>query len=330
MQTLVFLREQYKKGFQIMATSTSTKAFKIGNGLRISISSLYVALFILSAGDLFRNFEDIQSIWNNLSYLDQFGIGSLLLTSLIVATVITFLLPIGSLYLVITGFRGKNNSRWLLISTAFSGSLVVLTSFVAILFVAQGFYSDRFIVGWKSFINLYFSNSGYGSAILGSREVLITAVTVILAVISLAVTLTKQTTFLAPVAKKIATWFSPITKRITQLWAPAGKQLSSKVGTKPSESGTFAKALLDVSFDKFIFIKVASLMYFIVLVLIGLFNILLVVLVVFGITLGSVEPEYILLIPASFLVSPLVIILTRLAFESGIALIKVAENTSKN
>jgi hypothetical protein len=86
---------------------------------------------------------------------------------------------------------------------------------------------------------------------------------------------------------------------------------------------------LDVSFDKFIYIKVASLMYFIVLILIALFNVLLVVVVVFGVTLGSLEPEYILLIPASFIVSPLVIILTRLTFESGIALIKIAENTSK-
>lgn len=319
-----------KKGFLIMAQK-NTKEFKISNGLRIFISSLYIALFILSAGDLFKNFEDIQSIWNNLYYLDQSGIAPLLLTALVVATVTAILLPLGSLYLVITGFRGKQQSLWLVISTIFSSALLLITGFVSLLFVAQGFNSSSFIVGWKSFINLYFSNTygEYGGTNLGTREVLITVVVVLIAVISLVVFLTKKATFLDPIAKKIASLFAPLTKRIAALWSPASKQFSSKVGTNPSESGTFAKTLLDVSFDKFIYIKVASLMYFIILALIAIFNVLLVVVVVFGVTLGSLEPEYILLIPASFIVSPIVIILTRLTFESGIALIKIAENTSK-
>jgi hypothetical protein len=315
-----------------MTNATTTKPFTLGNGLRFLIASLYIALFILSAGDLFKNFEDIQSIWNNLYYLDQSGIAPLLLTALVVATVAAVLLPLGSLYLVIIGFRGKQNSLWILISTIFSGALLLVTGFVSLLFVVQGFNSPSFIVGWKSFINLYFSNTygEYGGTNLGTREVLITVVVVLIAVISLAVFLTKKATFLDPLGKKIASLFSPISKRIADLWLPASKQFSSKEGTKASESGTFAKTLLDVSFDKFIYIKVASLMYFIVLILIALFNVLLVVVVVFGVTLGSLEPEYILLIPASFIVSPLVIILTRLTFESGIALIKIAENTSKN
>ena len=296
------------------------KEFKISNGLRIFISSLYISLFVLSTGDLIKNFEDIQSIWNNLYYLDQTGIAPLLLTALVVATVSAILLPLGSLYLVITGFRGKQQSLWLVISTIFSGALLVITGFVSLLFVAQGFNSPSFIVGWKSFINLYFSNTygEYGGTNLGTREILVTAVTILIAIISLVVFLTKKASFL-----------DPITKKIAELWSPASKRLSSKVGTNPSESGTFAKTLLDVSFDKFIYIKVASLMYFIILALIALFNILLVVVVVFGVTLGSLEPEYILLIPASFIVSPLLVILTRLTFESGIALIKIAENTAK-
>ena len=314
-----------------MTNATATKTFTLGNGLRFLIASLYITLFVLSTGDLLKNFEDIQNIWNNLYYLDQSGIAPLLLTALVVATVAAVLLPLGSLYLVITGFRGKQKFLWIVISTIFSSALLVITGFVSLLFVAQGFNSSSFIVGWKSFINLYFSNTygEYGSTNLGTREVLITVVVVLIAVVSLAVFLTKKATFLDPIAKKIALLFAPLTKNIAELWSPASKQLSSKVGTKPSESGTFAKTLLDVSFDKFIYIKVASLMYFIVLMLIVLFNVLLVGVVVFGVTLGSLEPEYILLIPASFIVSPLVVILTRLTFESGIALIKIAENTAK-
>ena len=312
----------------------NTKEFKISNGLRIFISSLYIALFILSAGDLFKNFADIQNFWNsfyNFYNLDDSGIGSLLLIALVVSTLTAVLLPLGSLYLFITGFRGKRKSLWIVISTIFSASLLLITGFVSLLFVAQGFNSTSFIVGWKSFINLFFSNiySDYGSTNLGTREILITAVTILIAMISLVVFLTKKATFLDPIAKRIAALFAPLTKRVAAVWSPASKQISSNAGTNRSESGTFAKTLLDVSFDKFIYIKVASLMYFIILALIALFNVLLVAVVVFGVTLGSLEPEYILLIPASFIVSPLVVILTRLTFESGIALIKIAENTAK-
>lgn len=312
-----------------MTDISSTKKFKLGRGLRVFISSLYIALFILSAGDLLRSFENIGSVWGDTEFLNQTGAGSLIMASLFVGTLTAILLPIGSAYLAIAGFRGKQNNRWISISALFTTVLLLLAGLVNILFVAQGFYSDNFVLGWRSFVNLYFSNSGYGDAMVGSREALITVVAILISVFSLIVLLTNKKTFLNPLAKKIATLFAPVSKRIADLWAPVSNQLSSKATTKPSEAGSFAKTLLDVSFNKFIYIKVSSLLYFIFLLLIALSNSLLVVVMVVGVTLGSVAPENILLIPVSFIASILVVILMRLAFESGIALIKIAENTSK-
>jgi hypothetical protein len=313
-----------------MTDINTSKTFKLGNGLRIFISSLYIALFILSAGDLLRSFETIREVWNDTSFLDERGLGQPLVFSLIVATFSAILLPVGSLYLTISGFRGKHNSRWILVSTIFSSTLILLTVLVSILFAAQGFASGDFVLGWRSFVSLYLNNSyGYADFVLGSRELLITISTILVAVISLVVLLTNKKTFLTAFAKRISKFFAPVSKRIAELWAPLSKQLSSRSANKPSESESFARTILDVSFNKFIYIKVSSLLYFIFLALVGLFNALLVLAVMVGVTAGSVEPEYILLIPASFIVSILFVVLMRLAFESGIALIKIAENTSK-
>jgi hypothetical protein len=312
-----------------MTNINTAKTFKLGKGLRLLTSSLYLSLFILSFGDLLRSFEDIQSVLSNSSSFSGSGAGQPLMVSLFVATLTAVLLPVGSLYLAISGFVGKQNSLWILNSTIFSTGMIVITGLVILLFLSQGLNSDSFILGWRSFVSLYFNNAAFGGSILGSREVLITVVTFLIAVISLVVLLANKKTFITPIAKKIATLFAPLSARIADLWSPVSKQLSSKSTNKPAESGAFARTLLDVSFDKFIYVKVSSLLYFLFLVSIGLFNALLVVAVMVGVTLGSLAPEYILLVPASFIGSILFVILMRLAFESGIALIKIAENTSK-
>jgi hypothetical protein len=311
-----------------MTDSTSAKTFKLSNGLRIFLSSLYIALFVLSAGDLNKSFEEIQNVLSDTSFLNQSGPGQLSLLSLIVGTLAAFLLPVGSLYMLISGLRGKNNPRWILISTVFTGSLILLTSLVIGLFVVQGYRNDTFVLGWKSFVHLYMSNSfAFGKPSVDSRELLITITVILIAVVSLVVLLTNKKTFLNPIAKKISLLLAPTSKKFAELWSPISKQLSSKPSN--TQSGSFARTLVDVSFDRFIYIKVASLLYFVSLVLIGLFNAMLVLAVMVGLTLGDLAPESILLIPASFISSVLIVILMRLAFESGIALIKIAENTGK-
>lgn len=84
-----------------------------------------------------------------------------------------------------------------------------------------------------------------------------------------------------------------------------------------------------MSFDNFIYVKVAGFVYLILLLLIGLVNTVLVLYLVVAIAADNLGIEFLLLIPASFIASMLLIIIARLSLESGVALIKIAENTKK-
>jgi len=111
----------------------------------------------------------------------------------------------------------------------------------------------------------------------------------------------------------------------------------------------FIKALFDFKFEEFIYIKVARFLYLISVIVTGLATVALMILSIWGFIQGlflsgGLEyygPEYFGYFMGStgwpivglFFASPVVgllsIILMRLAFESGIALVAIAENTKK-
>jgi hypothetical protein len=103
--------------------------------------------------------------------------------------------------------------------------------------------------------------------------------------------------------------------------------------------GSFFKSLFDLKFETFITRKIAGIFYAISLALIGIFGIL----AFFGglftasqmLTSGwaSLEQQGVVLIFGTIVLTPIGIaisvILTRLVFESSVALVTVAENTKK-
>lgn len=103
--------------------------------------------------------------------------------------------------------------------------------------------------------------------------------------------------------------------------------------------GSFAKSLFDLKFENFITRKIAGVFYAIALVLIGIFG----VLGFFGGLFtasemlrsgwAALEQQGIILIFGTIVITPIGIIisviLTRLVFESSVALVTIAENTKK-
>lgn len=110
----------------------------------------------------------------------------------------------------------------------------------------------------------------------------------------------------------------------------------------------FIKALFDFKFEEFIYIKVARFLYLISVIVIGLATIAMMLISLWGIIQGLFLNEYSYVgfeyygyfmnmlgwpLVGLFFASPVVgllsIILLRLGFESGIALVAIAENTKK-
>jgi hypothetical protein len=103
-----------------------------------------------------------------------------------------------------------------------------------------------------------------------------------------------------------------------------------KIATSEDSSVGFLQALFDFRFEHFIFIRVATFFYSAMVVFVILAGATFVVAVMFG-AFGSLNTG---LVFAVALGTPVVvllyIILLRITFESGIALVKIAENTKKN
>jgi hypothetical protein len=103
----------------------------------------------------------------------------------------------------------------------------------------------------------------------------------------------------------------------------------------------FIKALFDFKFEEFIYIKVARFLYLISVVIIGLATAGLFLFTLWNFVTGFFqyisEPGYmglfgwtqLLLLLVTPLAGLLSIIILRLGFESGIALVAIAENTKK-
>ena len=117
----------------------------------------------------------------------------------------------------------------------------------------------------------------------------------------------------------------------------------------PSNRFAFFKALFDFKFEEFIYIKVARFLYLISVIVTGIATVALMVLSVwefiqglfltggfeyygpdyFGYFMGSAGWPIVGLFFGSPVAGLLSVILMRLAFESGIALVAIAENTKK-
>ncbi len=116
----------------------------------------------------------------------------------------------------------------------------------------------------------------------------------------------------------------------------------------PSNRFAFIKALFDFKFEEFIYIKVARFLYLISVIIIGLATVAVMLISLWGIVQGLFFNEYSYAgfewygyfmgslgwpLVGLFFVSPLAgllsVILLRLGFESGIALVAIAEYTKK-
>jgi hypothetical protein len=103
-----------------------------------------------------------------------------------------------------------------------------------------------------------------------------------------------------------------------------GKAVSGEAGSK---SKAFLKTLLDASLENFISRKVSGVLYIITAWLIILSAALIEVLVLVELLRGNIVAFFgLLLVPV---VTLLALIVVRMAFEAGIALIVIAENTKK-
>ena len=95
------------------------------------------------------------------------------------------------------------------------------------------------------------------------------------------------------------------------------------------ESVGFLRSLFDFTFDTFIYVKVASVTYFLILVALALANLFIFIGTVIAVLQSQLPAGYLLLVPVILIGSLFLVILTRLTLESGVALIKIAENTRK-
>jgi hypothetical protein len=89
----------------------------------------------------------------------------------------------------------------------------------------------------------------------------------------------------------------------------------------------FTKQLFDTNFEHFITRKVAKVFYIIWIVLLAAFSALAVVAGLFSLFTGQARGFELLILVAAPLVSFLLLIIIRLAFETSIALVLIAENT---
>lgn len=92
---------------------------------------------------------------------------------------------------------------------------------------------------------------------------------------------------------------------------------------------SFLRSLFDFGFDHFIYVKVASVTYFLIVLVLAIADLFIFIGTVLAVVQDQLPSFYLLLGPACLIASLFVVILTRLTLEGGVALIKIAENTRK-
>ena len=93
----------------------------------------------------------------------------------------------------------------------------------------------------------------------------------------------------------------------------------------------FIKSLFDFRFEHFIYIRVASFFYALTLFLVLFGGAFIIIAAILSMAIGNMNAGTgIALIFATPIAALMLIILSRLGFESGIALVAIAENTRKN
>jgi hypothetical protein len=166
-----------------MTKIKSVKTMRLEKELSTLILSLCAALLIFSASDLLTGFGQIQSILGDSTF-NASRIGDFF-RAIFVAFLSAVMIPAGSLYLVITGFRKKNNYRWVLTSTIFSSSLLALAVLANSLFLIPDFNEDTYVPGPEAFIILFLRESSFGATKFGMRELLILFIVFAIAATSL-------------------------------------------------------------------------------------------------------------------------------------------------
>ncbi len=225
------------------------------------------------------------------------------------ATFTTYSLPIGFLVLGLLGLKWGTTKVWALASTLFS-LLTVLVSWIP-MFVESAKYSFSpvLVFGFRSVYEQ------------GLRNLLIENISEsVLPTINMILVLLVSIALVVLLISSMAVREERVQRDPKNISRVSGKQ-------------GFFYSLFDFSFEKFIYVKVSRFIYAVILALVALWNVFL----FFAVLLTLVQnpwqlvqnPWYVFLIPASLIVSMLTVIFVRLGLESGVALIKIAENTQK-
>ena len=105
-----------------------------------------------------------------------------------------------------------------------------------------------------------------------------------------------------------------------------------KTYNAPTENVSFLKALFDFKFDHFIYIRVARVVYAALVIIILLAAVAMILIALASLSRAYYDYERTMALGialASPIVGLLSVIALRLTFESGIALVAIAENTKK-
>ena len=102
--------------------------------------------------------------------------------------------------------------------------------------------------------------------------------------------------------------------------------MSGSSAQSPSETPTFLSALFDTTFQHWVTLRVAGILYFIGMVVWGIVALITAILI--GMSIGGIE-GIIVAILAFPLIAFIAVLTLRLVFESSIALVAIARNTER-
>jgi hypothetical protein len=258
-----------------------------------------VALILTGVAFIF-SFNSLLKAKNAFYWLteDTFSNGKLVGFAALMGDIV---LPLGALAIFILGFVLKSHLQ---LKTAFI--LFGVLSFGVPTLIA-------FVVmsGWSFSLGAYEEYADYADLGWGAVAALAAMVVYLVGV--------KE-------SKKTEAWSATDSLNVEQPLAGMQAPVSSAPAPRPGFKG-FMGALLDHRLENFISRKVAGVMYIIVAWLIIVFGVLLVVASLYQLSQGFGAAIFSLLL--SPVVTLLLLVIVRMAFESGVALIVVAENTKK-
>ncbi len=266
-------------------------------------------VFLLSTAVLVENFSAILDLADRLDiFSGLFGPGWE--APFILGVIVSFLLPLVCAGLVVIGLRLPSKLFFLSSSIAFGA--VILLSWAPSLISYQFYETNAFLLGASNFPAVYEVDPYWGERLVESTpslaEILLLALVLVQVVLSVFGLIT-----LNPNAK-VSKWVS---------------SLARQTG---GANQSFLRSLFDLSFDNFIYVKVSKFLYFVTIILHGLVGVAVLIFPLWNLTQSYplVDPVLgFIVVPFVFLGLLLSLIISRLALESGVALIKIAENTKR-